>query len=189
MKGMGKVALKVLAVIFIVALVYFILHPIVLDFSYDTRSNGPSYNEGDTVTISSLYDGFVLDDGKWTAYLILSRSDLNDLASEMPNGTVFKSTDKKLLRQLVTQPKFIYTGGDLATVQSQLLIFNEREVEPVTGKHNVLVYSTGIVLDNSGQGLQDRWSGWVGAVDQNALSKYCKEFNRIYWPIVILRED
>ena len=67
--------------------------------------------------------------------------------------------------------------GDIATVESSIIICNNGKI----------VFSSGIVLDENAQGLQSRDFGWIEASQPNMLVNQCRQFKRIYSPIIILR--
>ncbi len=75
------------------------------------------YNVGDTISPLSTLD---LNSGQWKAYVIIRGESIEGL----PTWNVFKTTNKYLLKQLQKQ-KFIFTGGDMATVTSSIRIYKD----------------------------------------------------------------
>lgn len=114
--------------------------------------------------------------GHWKAYLIIDPSDFNDLNVSIKKVTCLKTEDISLLQKMKQKWRFRYTGGDMATVVSRILIFQDSK----------LVFESGIVLDNYREGLQSENFGWLEPVELNVLSKCCKQFNRVYWPIIFI---
>ena len=71
---------------------------------------------------------------------------------------------------------FTYTEGDVATVESGIYFYCD----------NKLVLESGIVLDKYREGLQSEKFGWIEPIDPFELSNICKQFKRVYWPIVFI---
>jgi hypothetical protein len=153
----------------------FIGYPIVIDISNDRTSPSENgmYKIGDTV---NPFAKFNFDKGKWIAYLIISKNDKRDLQDGVWVGK-FKTDDKMLLKQMQNNLRFIYYGGDMATVESKMILYNDGN----------RFFESGIVLDKSMQGLQQKNWGWLQVNSQNNLAYYCKRFQRIYSPIIVLR--
>lgn len=125
-------------------------------------------------TIRPLND-FDFTKDKWKAYLYISRDDFKDLHSSIKKVNCLKTDDKFLLEKMKQTWTFIYRGGDLATVTSYMNIY----------KNGLLVFSSGIVLDKNSEGLQGEY-GWIKPIQNNALIHTCKNFERVYFPIVFL---
>lgn len=128
---------------------------------------------GDTIRPLNDFD-FTKDD--WKAYLYVSRDDFHDLHGSIKKVNCLKTSDKILLEKMKQTWTFIYRGGDLATVTSYINIY----------KNGFLVFSSGIVIDKNTEGLQSREFGWINPIQNNALSQTCKDFERVYFPIVFL---
>lgn len=71
---------------------------------------------------------------------------------------------------------FVYTGADVATVENKIIIC----------KNGKLIFESGIILDENQQGLQHMEFGFVQPTPPQKLLDYCKEFERVYQPIVML---
>ena len=151
--------------------IYVLGYPLVFDFSNSLPENNLVYQKGDI--ISPLKD-FVFEKGDWTAYIIISNDDKSDFSEKMPQGKVFKTTDKKLLREMQNEWKFTFTGGDISTVTSYIAIY----------QNGNKVFESGIILDKSSQGLESRQFGYLADTDK--LLKSCSKFKRVYFPLVIL---
>lgn len=127
---------------------------------------------GDTIR---PLDNFDFTKNEWKAYLYISRDDFHDLHSSIKKVNCLKTDDRFLLKKMKQTWTFIYQGGDLATVTSYINIY----------KNGLLVFSSGIVLGSYTEGLQGEY-GWVKPIQKNAISKACKNFERVYFPIVFL---
>ena len=129
--------------------------------------------KGDKINV---FENLDFSKGNCKAYLVISRSDFNDLNKSIKKATCLKTTDKVLLQEMKKNLLFTYTDGDVATVESAIYIYCD----------NKLVFESGIVLDKYSEGLQSKYWGWITPVQPNLLSSYCKQFKRVYWPIVFL---
>lgn len=129
--------------------------------------------KGDTVNPFNKFD---LNNGNWSAYIVLSRSDFGNLSPFITKAKCLKTTDIRVLQKMKTEWNFIYKEADVATVESSIYVFND----------NKLVFESAIVLDKDRQGLQNPTYGWIEPVKPNALIESCKEFKKVHWPIVFL---
>jgi hypothetical protein len=167
-----KIKLITLAVMLFV---YFIViqlwgYPLVFDFSKKINFAEIKLQKGDTI---KPFEKFNFDKGSWVAYLFLNNDNTN-LSSEMPKGKCFKTTNINVLKQMQDEWKFLYSGGDVATIESSIILYNN-------GKK---VFESGILIDENSQGLQSRQFGWLEGLN---LIKTCKQFEKIYSPILILK--
>jgi hypothetical protein len=94
---------------------------------------------------------------------------VRDLAKEMPAGRRFRTLDTALLKEMQRSWVFIYTAGDVATVESRLMLYKDGKI----------MFSTGIVLDEQGQGLQSPDFGWLEPLKEVRLSRQCSRFRRV----------
>jgi len=162
---------RILFLIFVVSMIQ--CSPLVLDFSVEQiKLDTITYRKGDVV---KPFEAFNFDEGQWIAYLFISHSDQQDLSKEMPQGRKFKTTDRILLKEMQENWKFIYTDGDVATLESELILYHN-------GK---LVFRSGILLNEKRQGLQNRQYGWLEATPRCILSRYCKKLKKVRWPIIL----
>lgn len=128
---------------------------------------------GDNIDVFSNFD-FTKDD--WKAYLLISSDDFADLHPLIKKRSCLKTTDRRLLDQMKKTWKFKITEGDIATVGSELVLF----------KNGKLVFKTGIVLDKNAQRLQNEEYGEMIPVNNLGVINSCKQFKRVYWPVVFL---
>jgi hypothetical protein len=165
----------ILIILAIILFIYFIVvqlwgYPLVFDFSNKIDFAEMKLQKGDTIKPLEKFD---FDKGSWVAYLLLN-NDKTNLSSEMPKGKCFKTTNIAVLKQMQSEWKFSYSGGDVATIESSIIIYND-------GKK---VFESGIAIDENSQGLQSRQFGWLEGLN---LTKNCKQFEKIYSPILILK--
>lgn len=120
--------------------------------------------------------GLDLDQGNWTAYLILDPHDFKSLKGRFSRN-VLKLTDREVMRRMRDDWKLIRTGGDAATVGSRITFLQEGKV----------IFSSGIVLEEGGlEGLQSRYFGWAEPQTSGILLEHCTKFKPVYWPLIIL---
>jgi hypothetical protein len=139
----------------------------------DYPSKTGTFTKGETFSPLKSFD---FDSGDWTVYLCLSHDDFPELHPSVTRAIGFKSTDIDLLKKAQESWRFTYSGGDMATVTSEIYFVRD-------GK---LVFKTGIVIDKSIEGLQSQEFGWVEPKAKNAITDFVKQFERVYWPIVFL---
>ena len=145
--------------------------PIVLDFANESiNSDTQIHVKGDVIQPLKKFN---FNEGNWSAYLIIGRNDKDELPKEMPSGLRFKTEDKVLLKE-IQQWKFIYTEGDIATVESEFILYQN-------GKQ---VFKSGIVLNKENQGFQSKQYGWLQVSPNGTLTKQCKQFKKVNWPIL-----
>lgn len=156
----------------VLLLSYLFFNPILVNLPpSDVKLPEYSYTKGEIFNPLMEYD---FDVGKFTAYLILKeRVNVNG----MPPGSVFKTTNVALLKQMQQNMLFSYTGGDLATVENDFLLY----------KGDELIFRTGVVLDENSQGFQSPYFGWIEAKGDNVLSGYCGQFS-VCFPVIVFPE-
>ncbi|MBR4537146.1 MAG: hypothetical protein IKO62_10950 [Bacteroidales bacterium] len=145
--------------------------PIVLRHSANTVF--PAVHTSETVT-NPLKDIDVTDA---KAFLILSSDDWSERPKGMPARRVLVCTDEEMLRQLKGNFSFEISGGDMATVESELWVYC----------HDTLVLMTNIDINPNNIGIQNELTGWAEAVNKEALSLLFARFRPYHAPILSLR--
>jgi hypothetical protein len=110
-----------------------------------------------------------------SAYLILSKNDLNDLPNSIRRAKVLVNKDRNILQRLKNDFKFVYSGGDMATCESFIYIFI----------NNKLVFKSSIVLEENKVGLQNEY-GWIEAQNSRKLIEIMESFEPVYLPVIFL---
>ena len=128
----------------------------------ETQSDTPLYSDVDTTTFNkgdTVYPFSYINPKErgWKVVIEISGDDLDDLSVRVP-GRKLSSTKPKVLNQ-VRKWKFVYNGGDLATVTSSILVY----------KNGTLVDQQGIVLDKDQVGLQSIKYGWISPANSNQV--------------------
>ncbi len=172
---MRKLAVIIsLAILGIIVALVSVIQPIPIYLSDgDDIHKSKDYQKCDTVKVLADCN---FDEGEWMAYIVFVWEDSDNFSTELPKGKILKTTDAELLKKMQLDWNLVYTGGDLATVQSKLLVL----------KDNKIVFTSNIVLDNGFEALQGGDFGALFSNKGNDLIKYCKQFKRVYSPFVIL---
>lgn len=145
--------------------------PIVLYHSASTVF--PAIHANDKVT-NPLKDIDVTDA---KALLILSSDDWSERPEGMPARRVLVCTDAELLQQLKDNFSFKISGGDMATVESELWVYC----------HDTLVLMTNIDINPNNIGIQNELTGWAEAVNREPLCHLFARFRPYHAPILSLR--
>lgn len=168
--------IKKLSVLLVVssALLYFCFNPIVIltERGYAPIDIKPMH-KGDSLNI---LEGLNFETDNWKMYLIIATSDKSGMSIDMPDGKVFETSDKELLKEMQRNFYLSYEKSDVSTVESELILIREDK----------FVLRANIQLDNNLQGIQHQSFGWLSAFRQNQLSTHFKKFNRVYIPVVFL---
>ena len=145
--------------------------PIVLHHS--TNTVFPAIHANETAT-NPLKDIDVTDA---KAFLILSSDDWSGRPEGMPARHVLICTDAEVLRQLKNNFSFEISGGDMATVESELWVYC----------HDTLVLMTNIDINPNNIGIQNELTGWAEAMNKEALCLLFARFRPYHAPILSLR--
>jgi hypothetical protein len=114
--------------------------------------------------------------GKCAAYILISRDDFKDLSKAIKKKKVLFTKSAFLLKRMQDAFKFNYTGGDIATVESVLYIFNKDK----------LVFESPIIIDEESVGLQSREYGWIEAKNGKKIISVIQKFEVYNYPLLLL---
>ena len=168
--------LKSLLIVFVLSIItYLFFNPILvfINAENESYSTKKEYEKGDVITV---LDSCNFNEGNWVVYLIVNKEDSDNIDVRIPKGKILKTEDVELLKSMKNNWLFKYTGGDLATVQSQIRFY----------KDDVLMFSSNIVLDKEFKALQNSDFGAVYPIEENIIIKYCMRFERVFLPFVLL---
>jgi len=107
-----------------------------------------------------------LSKGNMEMVLIMSADDIDDLPMEMPKRRVLYCNDQKIMKNLQHAFSFEESGGDMATVESELLVFY----------NDTIVYSTNIVLEEKNIAIQNESIGYGRAINPTGLKDIFVKF-------------
>lgn len=171
---MRKVIYIIVVLIFTLGIFFFhhvIGFPLIIgDFKLSQEIE--KHEIGDSVKIFDSYD---FDSDSWCCYLLFYKDDV-DKSKQSLSGKLYKTKDTKLLKQIQKDWVFKCTGADISTVNSKILLY----------KNGKLVYKSSIVLEKEFEGIQTIQCGWVQSDKSDLLNRHCKQFKRVYSPIVFL---
>ncbi len=112
-------------------------------------------------------------DDNWEVHLVFDLHDVNSLPKDLPRVNYLMTSDTSVLNSMKNNWNFKCSNGDMATVESKLLL----------KKNDLVVFETGIHITDTIQGLQSKDFGWI---QSNAILYDAKRFNRTYMPIIII---
>jgi hypothetical protein len=159
--------------LFIILLIFcwltgFVLALPISKYSYQVNA----HQKGDTINPLSKFD---FSKGKWKVYLIYNWSDTKNNTINH-KGSAFKTSDVSILNSLKKHWNFKYTGGDMATVESEIYFFSD----------GVLVFKSGIVVDKDIIGLQNPEFGWLPPINSQTAINPLRQFTRVLSPVIFL---
>ena len=147
--------------------------PVVLHHSDNTVF--PAAQADETV-VNPLKD-VDMNDAK--VFLILASDDWSERPEGMPARHVLVCTDAEVLQQLKDNFSFAISGGDMATVESELWVYC----------HDTLKLMTNIVIEQNQIGIQNELTGWADAVNKEQLCRVFTQFKPYRWPRLSLRPN
>lgn len=147
--------------------------PVVLHHSDNTVF--PAAQADETV-VNPLKD-VDMNDAK--VFLILASDDWSERPEGMPARHVLVCTDAEVLQQLKDNFSFEISGGDMATVESELWVYS----------HDTLKLMTNIVIEQNRIGIQNELTGWAEAVNQKQLCRLFTQFKPYRWLRLDLRPN
>lgn len=122
-----------------------------------------------------ILDGMNLNEGTWTAYLIIGNDDLSRLPSGVTRRSCLRLTDQKLIGKLRDDWRMRATGGDVATITSAIVFTQNGHVR----------WESGIDITD-GEGLQSAAFGWAEPVVPGVMRRYATYFEPVYWPVFVI---
>ncbi len=160
-----------LAGVFISGMFLFTGYPIVFQSSKTTQLSH-SYDS----SVFNPLGNYKLDEGDWSVYLLIDKSDLEKLTPELKPYKVLKISSVDVLKQMQNTWYFKPTGGDVATVGSSMVVVHNGE----------MIFKTGVVLDQNMVGLQSKDFGWAEPVDPKKFTEILKEFKEVRSPLIFI---
>jgi hypothetical protein len=103
-----------------------------------------------------------------TAFLFFPREDVAGLPEGVPRGERLYCDDVRTLERLRNYFVFVPSGGDMATCESKLIIYNETEQ----------VFYSGIAISPTAFGIQGPETGWADAAYGEELTRIFSEFRK-----------
>jgi hypothetical protein len=157
-------------------IVFFVALVIPLFFTYDfpivfedEQLEMVNINSSEQFTFNPL-ENIDFASGNNIAYLLFERTDINELPKAMSRNKLFECSDNEILQNLKRDFIFRKSGGDMATCESEILIYKEEK----------LVLRSAIVLTDSLVGLQNSKFGWADAQKRESLKNSFIRFKPTY---------
>ncbi len=122
------------------------------------------------------FQQFNFQEGNYTAYVIISVTDLMNSWAGIPRNRVLKSSDKQILSQL-KNCEFIRNGSDSLKIESRIYLL----------KNDSLIYQSGLVLDQDFEGIHNNDSGWAESKQKGQLLRILRQFEAETKPVVFLQ--
>jgi hypothetical protein len=108
------------------------------------------------------------------AYIVLSQEDKKSLGKSFMDANCYL-IHGKLLKEL-SDCKFKYTGGDVATVESYICIMERGRV----------YFEAGLAIAGGQEGLQNSSFGWVESLRNGQLRRIIKKAEKVRSPVLFL---
>ena len=161
------------AFIFVLVILYFMKFPVIIDKNnYIGNIVFQNLNKNETFNLEEKLKTKTYSNCK----LIYIVNDRNDVDNEFKYGKVFSTTDQALIKDFLTT-EFTYTGSDVATVQNEILLY----------QNNKCVFRTSVIADGESEGLQSSDLGWIKSKKDKKISKVLNQLESNYFPIVFLK--
>jgi hypothetical protein len=123
------------------------------------------FEKSDTKQFNPL-ENVDLSFGKNKVVLLFSFDDITELPNNVCRKKVLVCSDNEILQQLKNNFTFEISGGDMATIESEIIVF----------KDNKLVLKTNFVLDKNLIGIQNKKTGLAKATNKEELYKLFEKF-------------
>lgn len=156
-------------------------HIHILPFIYLKRNNFTDMMINDENNIISKGDTISLltnltKNENLKIFIELSNEDLLELPDNIPKSKVIYCDDERTTKDLLSNFKFTYTDGDMATCESTIYILVK----------DSLAYKANIVISNNITGIQDSSLGWLEPVNMKMFNKILMKFKSTLKPIIII---
>ena len=116
--------------------------------------------------------------GQNEAFLIISWDDLCDLPNGIPQRRVLICKENSVLQKMKDNFIFKISGGDMATIESELIVV----------KDNTIILQTGIEICENNIGIQNEQTGWAYSTCSQNLCDIFKEFKPYRNPILNIKK-
>lgn len=163
--GKRNFVLAIIAILLIISCYFVGLLPLVSESSDDVILEEVNLNKGD---IFNPFSKFSFNDGNYQLYYIQSAEDKRGLFK------VLYTDEKETLLKIQKVFNCTYTGGDIATYQSKLILVKDSEV----------VLRMYVELQNQPSGLQNSEFGWITFKERKKVSEMIKEMKGYLMPFL-----
>lgn len=167
--------IKLGAIVGILFLIICFYNPIFIDLSrekYNMTIKGKLNTK--RMVLSSLFN--IKANSKLSVYIIWDSNELKNLPKEIPHYKILYTENDNAIKEILQLP-FLYTGGDMSTPCSKLVIIQD----------GYKLYESQITLSNNDIGLQNNITGWIVPINKKDLISGISKFNKYKYPILIVK--
>lgn len=170
-----NIIIKLGAIVGILFLIICFYNPIFIDLSrekYNMTIKGKLNTK--RIVLSSLFN--IKANSKLSVYIIWDSYELKNLPKEIPHYKILYTENDNAIKEILQLP-FLYTGGDMSTLSSKLVIIQD----------GYKLYESQITLSNNDIGLQNNITGWIVPINKKDLISVISKFNKYKYPILIVK--
>ena len=167
--------IKLGAIVGILFLIICFYNPIFIDLSrekYNMTIKGKLNTK--RIALSSLFN--IKANSKLSVYIIWDSYELKNLPKEIPHYKILYTENDNAIKEILQLP-FLYTGGDMSTLSSKLVIIQD----------GYKLYESQITLSNNDIGLQNNITGWIVPINKRDLISVISKFDKYKYPILIVK--
>lgn len=167
--------IKLGAIVGILFLIICFYNPIFIDLSrekYNMTIKGKLNTK--RIALSSLFN--IKANSKLSVYIIWDSYELKNLPKEIPHYKILYTENDNAIKEILQLP-FLYTGGDMSTLSSKLVIIQD----------GYKLYESQITLSDNDIGLQNNITGWIVPINKKDLISVISKFNKYKYPILIVK--
>ncbi|RGK87990.1 hypothetical protein [Prevotella disiens] len=166
--------IKLGAIVGILFLIICFYNPIFIDLSrekYNMTIKGKLNTK--RIALSSLFN--IKANSKLSVYIIWDSYELKNLPKEIPHYKILYTENDNAIKEILQLP-FLYTGGDMSTLSSKLVIIQD----------GYKLYESQITLSDNDIGLQNNITGWIVPINKRDLISVISKFDKYKYPILIV---
>ena len=167
--------IKLGAIVGILFLIICFYNPIFIDLSrekYNMTIKGKLNTK--SIALSSLFN--IKANSKLSVYIIWDSYELKNLPKEIPHYKILYTENDNAIKEILQLP-FLYTGGDMSTLSSKLVIIQD----------GYKLYESQITLSDNDIGLQNNITGWIVPINKRDLISVISKFDKYKYPILIVK--
>lgn len=158
--------IKLGAIVGILFLIICFYNPIFIDLSrekYNMTIKGKLNTK--RIALSSLFN--IKANSKLSVYIIWDSYELKNLPKEIPHYKILYTENDNAIKEILQLP-FLYTGGDMSTLSSKLVIIQD----------GYKLYESQITLSDNDIGLQNNITGWIVPINKRDLISVISKFDK-----------
>lgn len=167
--------IKLGAIVGILFLIICFYNPIFIDLSrekYNMTIKGKLNTK--RIALSSLFN--IKANSKLSVYIIWDSYELKNLPKEIPHYKILYTENDYAIKEILQLP-FLYTGGDMSTLSSKIVIIQD----------GYKLYESQITLSDNDIGLQNNITGWIVPINKRDLISVISKFDKYKYPILVVK--